>query len=392
MNSIPLFCLLKFDKFELFVALSNAKRTATGPDEIPFWIWKDYADVFAPVITTIWNDSLRNSEWPTSWREANVQPLPKVETPIECSHFSGINITPVIARNFEKTVYQKFAKHHIESHLSNTHFAYRTGGNCTDALLTMQHFILCALDDPNTTAVRLFSMDFSKAFDSVKHSILTQKLKKWPCLNPRVVNWYIAFLNKRKQRVVHQGVACEWKSINKGTVQGSVSGPHLFNVFMNDLESDNSNDTSLIKFADDSNIAVVVRKNQPDPSERHVENFKTWSGINCMSCNLPKCKSLSFAKKSQRPQFSPVCGIAEFPKLKILGMTFQSNCTFSHHLSEKLKEANKCLFVLRLRKEGCTQDEIDCLFKTFSLAKSHLRSLSLCCQRVRSVNGTEISF
>ena len=161
----------------------------------------------------------------------------------------------------------------------------------------MQHFILCALDDHNTTAVRLFSMDFSKAFDSVKHSFLTQKLKKWPCLNPLIVNWYIAFLSKRK-RVVYQSVACEWKSINKGTVKGSVSGPHLFNVFMNDLESDNSNDTSLIKFADDSNNAVVVRKNQPNPSELHVEHFKTWSARNCMSCNLPKCKSLTFAKKS----------------------------------------------------------------------------------------------
>ena len=133
---------LKFNEMEVFVALSNAKRTATGPDEIPFWIWKDYADVFAPVITTIWNDSLRNSEWPTSWREANIQPLPKVETPIEYSHFRGINITPVIARIFKKTVYQKFAKQHIESHLSNTQFAYHTGGNCTDALLTMQLFIL----------------------------------------------------------------------------------------------------------------------------------------------------------------------------------------------------------------------------------------------------------
>ena len=48
--------LLKFNEKEVFVALSNAKRTATGPDEIPFWIWKDYAVVFAPVITTIWND------------------------------------------------------------------------------------------------------------------------------------------------------------------------------------------------------------------------------------------------------------------------------------------------------------------------------------------------
>ena len=107
-----------------------------------------------------------------------------------------------------------------------------------------------------------------------------------------------------------------------------------------------------------------------------------------MSCNLSKCKSLTFAKKSQQPQFIPVCGIAEFPKLEILGLTIQSHCTFSYHLFEKLIEANKCLFVLGgLRKEGCMQEEIECLF----LAKSHVRSLTLCCQRVRSVKGTEIS-
>ena len=130
-----------------------------------------------------------------------------------------------MARIFEKIVYYKFAKQHIESHPLNTQFAYRTCGNCTDALLTMQHFILCVLDDPNTIDVRLLSIDFSKAFDCVKHSNLTEKLKKCPCLSPRVVNWYIAFLNKRKQRVhVYQDVACEWKFINKDTVQGSVSG------------------------------------------------------------------------------------------------------------------------------------------------------------------------
>ena len=83
----------------------------------------------------IGNDSLWNSVWPTSWREANIQPLTKVEIPIECSHFRGINIIPVIARIFEKTVYQKLAKQHFESHLPNTQFAYRTGANCTDALL-----------------------------------------------------------------------------------------------------------------------------------------------------------------------------------------------------------------------------------------------------------------
>ena len=161
-------------------SLSNIKRTVTGPDSIPFSVWKKHAEILTPVFRHIWNLSLRTHTWPMSWKRSNINPIPKVDIPKEKSDYRGINITPVIARAFEKVVYITFVKEAVEETLSTTQFAYRESGNCTSALLTIQHFINKHLDNPDCEAVRAFTMDFSKAFDSVRHELLSYKLKLLP--------------------------------------------------------------------------------------------------------------------------------------------------------------------------------------------------------------------
>ena len=89
------------------------------------------------------------------------------------------------ARALEKAIYRNHAKDIAEQNLNSSQFAYRDGGNCTDALLAIQHTVYHYLDQPNCKAVRLFTMDLSKAFDSVKHPLLSGKLKKqWQCQRP----------------------------------------------------------------------------------------------------------------------------------------------------------------------------------------------------------------
>ena len=170
-------------------SLSNIKRTATGPDGIPFWVWKEHAKMLTPILSHIWNLSLHTHTRPMSWKRSNRNPIPKVDIPKEKSDYCGINITPVIARAFEKVVYNTFMKEAVEENLSTTQFAYRESGNCTSALLTIQHFINKHLDKPDCEAVRVFAMDFSEAFNSVRHELLSYKLKLLP-LNAYIIKWY----------------------------------------------------------------------------------------------------------------------------------------------------------------------------------------------------------
>ena len=98
-------------------------------------------------------------------------------------------------------------------------------------LSTIQHRVLSFLDNPACKGVRLFSMDFGRAFDMMKYVLLADKLKSL-ALNPYIQNWYLSFLSDRQQRNVYNNSFAEkWKKVNKGTTQGSVSGPYLFIVF-----------------------------------------------------------------------------------------------------------------------------------------------------------------
>ena len=141
------------------------------------------------------------------WKRANINPLPKIDIPVGDGDFQDINVTPVIAQDFEKVVYQSHVKCKLENFLLPTQFAYREGESCTK--------VLKYLDDKNCKAVKLLSMDFSKAFDSVRHVLPSEKLKAVP-LNPYIINWYLNFLKDKQQRVVYKDYYGEWKYVNKG--------------------------------------------------------------------------------------------------------------------------------------------------------------------------------
>ena len=302
----------------------------------------------------IWNTSLLTQRWPRSWKEGNVSPLPKVVTPVNAADFRGISFTSVIACAFEREVYSTFCKEDVDKYLGPDQFAYRSGGSCTN--------------DSRNKAVRLFTMDFSKAFDNVRHHLLAEKLKNSP-LSPHLVNWYWNFLSDRKQRVLCNGIVCEWREVNKGTTQGSVSGPYLFNIFLNDLHPTGLDNVSLTKFADDSSLLITVNE-QSDNSEPALSQFLNWTHLNDRKCNTSKCKEIIFRKKNNTTNYPTIYNIAQHEYLTLLGVSFQSNCLFAKNVKTKLNEANKCIYIIReLKKEGYSQDEIDHLFKAIVLPK-----------------------
>ena len=124
----------------------------------------------------------------------------------------------------------------------------------------MQHTVYYYLDDPKCKAVRLFAMDFSKAFDRVNDELLSYKLMDVP-LNPFIINWYLSFLESRQQCIIYNSFQGQCQCLNRGTTQGSVSGPYLFSIFINDLEISIDNHPALFKYTDDSTLIVPVWRN-----------------------------------------------------------------------------------------------------------------------------------
>ena len=157
--------LPKISIFSVVNLLLKQKPTAAGPDDLPYWFWRDYAYDLAPVITTIFNTSLQNGVIPDLWKLANLLPIPKVSPLTECSQLRPISITNIIMRLFERIIYINGLSQVMENKIHKDQFAYRKNHSSTTALIKAQHTWLEWLDC-GAKMVRVFSFDFKKAFDT----------------------------------------------------------------------------------------------------------------------------------------------------------------------------------------------------------------------------------
>ena len=169
---------------------------------------------------------------------------------------------------------------------------------------------------PDCKAVRLFGKDFSKAFDSAKHELLAKTLKSslWIHINYRLV--LELFKGWKSKGICCNNFECDWKPVNKGTTQGSVSGPYLFNIFLNDLNITLGNHDALFKYADDSTIIAPVWK-EVDCSDQLLSRLDEYT--NWMSCNPSKCKGLTIKKRGNRDLCSPIGMIPSCKEVRDFG-------------------------------------------------------------------------
>ena len=205
-------------------------------------------------LNLIFKSCLETGQFPSDWKKANVVPVFKKGDKQLLKNYRPISLLPIIGKIFERLLYNQMFEFFIRNDLiSQNQSGFKPGNSCINQLLAITHEIYKSFDA--CLDVRAVFLDISKAFDKVWHQGLLYKLKQ-NGISGNLLETLTDFLKDRKQRDVLNGQNSSWANVEAGVPQGSILGPLLFLIYINDLPDNLS--TNLKLFADDSSLFSVI--------------------------------------------------------------------------------------------------------------------------------------
>ena len=350
---------------KLLTSLNPSK--ACGPDDIPNWLLKEYAELLAFPVSKIINASFEEQSLPRIWKFADVSPLHKAK-PVEVfkKQLRPTSLTPCLSKVAEDCVVVDYAKPAVLQVLDPNQYGAVPKSSTTQALIHMVHH-WSKETDGNGATVRVTLFDYQKAFDLIDHKILVNKLCKLS-IPTRIINWIINFLSDRFQRIkLSEGCYSEWGSVPSGVPQGTKLGPWLFLVLINDLAIDNGI-AHIWKYVDDTTASEVVIKGRASNAQRIADNVAKWSSDNRVKLNSDKCKELRIWFAKEESHFADIVinneELGLVNSAKLLGVTISNNLTWNEHFNEIIKKASKRLYFLSQLKRARVAKQDLVLFYT----------------------------
>uniref|UniRef100_M3XLH7 Reverse transcriptase domain-containing protein n=1 Tax=Latimeria chalumnae TaxID=7897 RepID=M3XLH7_LATCH len=339
-----------------------------GPDGMHPRVLKELSNEISGVLAVIFQKSLESGVVPKDWRRANVTPIYKKGCKSDPGNYRPISLTSVVGKIME-TIVKNSILVHLETQgvIKNSQFGFTKGRSCQTNLLVFYEAVTKEMDKGN--AVDVIFLDFSKAFDTVPHKRLLLKLKQTG-IGGNLFCWIQNWLMDRSQRVMVQGIASDWKDVKSGVPQGSVLGPLLFNIFINDLEEGVK--STLVKFADDTKMMKVLDGDSAcDELQKDLDTLQTWAVKWQMKFNVGKCKVLHLGVNNPKRLYHlNDQKLESADNEKDLGIIIDDKLKFSHHSNMAVSKANKMLGVIKRTITSRKMEVITPLYR--ALVRPHL--------------------
>lgn len=329
----------------------GSKKSA-GHDNIKVDLIKTVANEIAKPLSIIFNSSLCSGVFPDDMKIAKVVPIYKKDNPEVFGNYRPVSVLPCISKILERIVYNRsydfLSKNDI---LYKKQYGFRTNHSTYMAVVDFINDVCRAINNDMKT-VGIF-MDLSKAFDTIDHSILLAKLNHYG-FRGITQDWFRNYLSNRKQFVVYNSKKSQFENIKCGVPQGSILGPLLFILYVNDI-CNTSKVLKTILFADDTtcfyshkNVNILC-----DTVNKELKEICNWFKANKLSLNAKKTNLMflgtRFQTKNVRDDcnvFLDGCRLTRVTEAKFLGITIDENLTWKKQIDIVCKSCARSIGVL----------------------------------------------
>ena len=338
-----------------------------GPDEISPRLLRELVDHITVPLTIILNQSLAEGYLPDDWKMAIVSPIYKNKGAKNLAeNYRPISLTSIICRVMETFLKQKIMNHLTqEKLLTSKQYGFVSKRSTITQLL---HYLdKCTEEISIKKVVDVIYFDFAKAFDTVPHKRLLKKLQCYG-VNGDILKWIEAFLTDRYQMVKVNEVLSTKRKVHSGVPQGSVLGPLLFVIYINDLPDVVR--SLMYLFADDTKIlSKIETKEDSKQLQTDIDALEKWSKDWLLKFHPDKCHVLTLGKFDHIPHAFPYCLGEEILdhvfSEKDLGITIDSELTFEEHIMNQVKKANSIVGLIKRSFEYLSPQLFKKLFTSF---------------------------
>ncbi len=346
--------------------------TSSGHDEIKPDIVKAAVDLIKKPLCHVFNLSISSGIVPDELKVARVVPIFKSGDPTMCNNYRPISVLSVFSKIFETIIHKRlYGFLNKLNLLHKCQFGFRKNHSSFMALLEAYDKIISDLDK-GYHSLGIF-LDLSKAFDTIDHRILLAKLQHYG-VRGRAFEWFESYLTNRTQYITFKDHRSSLRTIQCGVPQGSVLGPLLFIIFLNDIAF-SSDKLSFITYADDTNV-IISNPNLSDLIDEvnnELCNLSVWFKSNKLSLNINKTNYMVFKNRYSNRNYNDLDIYIDGVKLsrvsctKFLGVIVDDSLTWTNHTSNVVNIMSKYCGILYRLKDVLPSETLLSLYNTLVL-------------------------